>query len=153
MVPTKEPKWKKLLEGYDSLGQHERPYLLQALYEHLYPLGKRLGDDWLDTMALGFFSSAFPMARFENLPLNLWTLGISAQGVGKSVVSDELSRLPTGLLRTRAHVCCVIVAGNLLQGLIRRLAGRIAKCWPTSPSGLGSPRVWQRTTAGICVKC
>lgn len=119
---SKQAAWKRLLQGYPSLGQHERPYLLQALYEHLFPLGKRLGDDWLDVMALGFFSSAFPMARFENLPLNLWTLGVSAQGVGKSVVSDELDKVAHGIaLRQGARL--LRYSSGSSAGLIRRLAG------------------------------
>lgn len=119
---VKEPAWKRLLVGYAGLSQHERPYLLQALYEHIYPLGKRLGDDWLDVMTLGFFSSAFPTARFENLPLNLWTLGISDQGVGKSVVSDELDKVAHGLALRQGSRLLRYTSGSS-AGLIRRLAG------------------------------
>jgi putative DNA primase/helicase len=80
---TGRKKWQEGLQGYDSLGASERPLYLQLVHEHVAPLAQRLGPDWVDLMALSFLSSFFSGVTIERLPLNLWVIGISAQGVGK----------------------------------------------------------------------
>jgi hypothetical protein len=121
---TKLPKhrWQQMLVGYPALKPQDRPDVLHSMVEYLAPLGQNLGEDWLDMMCLSFVSSLFPDARFENLPLNLWTLGISHQGVGKSVVGDELDRLAHGVAHHHGQGLLRFTSGTS-AGLLRRMDG------------------------------
>lgn len=114
-------KWREGLEGYDSLGASERPLYLQLVHDHVAPLAQRLGSDWVDLMALSFLSSFFSDVTIERLPLNLWVIGISAQGVGKSVTSDELELT---VRETASELACNLstFTGGSNAGLIRLLA-------------------------------
>lgn len=112
-------RWAVGLDAYPSLDT--RPHYLQLVYDHVAPLAQRLGGDWVDLMALSFLSSFFPAISIERLPLNLWVIGIGAQGVGKSVTSDELE----GITRDTASVLACNLStfsGGSNAGLIRLLA-------------------------------
>lgn len=130
-------KWQEGLQGYDSLGASERPLYLQLVHEHVAPLAQRLGPDWVDLMALSFLSGFFSGVTIERLPLNLWVIGISAQGVGKSVTSDELELL----VKDTASMLVANVStftGGSNAGLIRLLAGtgRKVLCYASEWTGL-----------------
>jgi putative DNA primase/helicase len=130
-------KWQEGLVGYDSLTASERPAYLQLVHEHVAPLAMRLGPDWVDLMALSFLSSFFPGVTIERLPLNLWVLGISAQGVGKSVTSDELELLTKEVGSLLAANLSTYTGGSA-AGLIRLLAGHQRKvlCYSSEWTGL-----------------
>jgi hypothetical protein len=122
MEENTTPRWKRSLKGYAGLRTADRPDMLHSIVDYLQPLGGRLGDDWLDIMALSFYSSLWPDARFENLPLNLWSLGVSAQGVGKSVVGDELDKLAHDVAHFQGQSLLRYSSGTS-AGLVRRLDG------------------------------
>lgn len=120
--PTHEKAWKKLIEGYPAIAREEMPLYLRLTVEHLHPLGAGFVSDWLEMSSLGFLSALFAGKKFENLPLNLWTLAISQQATGKSVVGDELDALVHGVEYKLGKQILKYTSGSS-QGLVRRLAG------------------------------
>lgn len=123
--PTREEmrdRWRGMLEGYPALTLREMPYMMRAVVEHLAPLGSSFTSDWLEVSTIGFFSALFPGKRFENLPLNVWTLGIAKQGTGKSVVADELDAIVSKLSYFLSARLGHYTSGSA-AGLIRRLDG------------------------------
>jgi hypothetical protein len=134
---TGRKKWQEGLQGYDSLRADERPLYLQLVHEHVAPLAQRLGPDWVDLMALSFLSSFFSGVTIERLPLNLWVIGISAQGVGKSVTSDELELVAKDAASMLVANISTFTGGSN-AGLIRLLAGtgRKVLCYASEWTGL-----------------
>lgn len=120
--PTNEKPWQKYIAGYPAAAPAELPEYLRLVVEHLYPLGACFTSDWLEMSSLGFLSSLFGSRKFENLPLNLWTLAISQPGSGKSVVGDELDALMHGIEYKLGKQILKYTSGSA-QGLVRRLAG------------------------------
>jgi putative DNA primase/helicase len=118
---TQKKKWAKGLEGYAPLTREEMPEYLRLVVDHVAPLATRLGDDWVDLMALSFLSSFFAGKSIERLPLNLWVIGLGAQGVGKSVTSDELELITR---ETGSFLACNLstFTGGSNAGLIRLLS-------------------------------
>ena len=122
-IETKQA-WKKMLAGYPALGPEDRPFWLAALVDHIEPLGKCFREDWLDFSVIGFYSALWVGKRFENLPLNVWTLGISGQGTGKSVVADELDEIMHGVNSRLGNPGLLRYSSGSAQGLVRRLEGK-----------------------------
>lgn len=121
-VTQQEPHWEQRLLKNRALSLNERPHLLAILRDHVAPMGVRLGDDWLDTMCLAALSTMFPGVRYQNLSLNLWALGVSKQGVGKSLVGRELSEIAYRVAHLRGEMLLRYGSGSA-AGLIRVLAG------------------------------
>lgn len=122
VAPVKEPKWRRAMEGYSALTENEMPWALRKLHDHIKPLASGFVEDWAALSALGFISSLFPAVRFENLPLIVWTLGISEQATGKSLVADELNEITHGV-SDRLGVPLAKYGSGSTAGLIRRLQG------------------------------
>jgi len=122
-IETKQA-WKRMLAGYAALTAEDRPYWLGALVEHIEPLGRCFREDWLDFSVIGFFSALWVGKRFENLPLNVWTLGISGQGTGKSVVADELDEIMHAVNSRLGGAALLRYSSGSAQGLVRRLEGK-----------------------------
>lgn len=114
--------WKRMIEGYPALALPEMPLYLRRTVEHLMPLGACFVSDWLEVSTLGFYSSLFNGKKFENLPLNLWTLAIANQGTGKSVVADELDTIAHKVAARLGNVTLKYSSGSS-AGLIRRMEG------------------------------
>lgn len=90
---TRAPEWQQLLSAYPALSRDEMPHMLQRLVQYLEPMTINWQEDWAEMLALTGFSLLFPDARFENLGVNLWWLGIAPQGSGKSRSTEEVYRL------------------------------------------------------------
>lgn len=115
--------WKRLIAEYPPLQRAELPYWLLRLVEHVAPLGRSFKEDWLEMSALGFFSALWVGKRFENLPLNLWTLGIGLQGGGKSVVADELDAIVHRVNSLVGNPMLLPFTSGTAQGLVQALEG------------------------------
>lgn len=122
--PTRSltPRWREMLEQYAPLSNNERPVWLRALTSHVKPVAQQFPGEWLDMMALAFWSTQFPGTKFENLSLNLWFTGISLQGTGKSVTGDEYDTLMKRLAEERGLQVLSYTSGSA-AGLLRRIAG------------------------------
>lgn len=119
--------WAAKLDGYPALEGHERPWALNLLCEHIAPLSSGFVSDWAEMSVLGFISALFPEKRFQNLPLGVWTLGISEQATGKSLVADELAELTLRISAKKTTGYSVQplakYGGGSTAGMIRRLEG------------------------------
>lgn len=115
-------KWKKLLEGYDSLSLDNLPHYLKQVVQHVAPLSERLGDDWVILKSLSFLSALYGNVQVENRPLAICTIGISTQGTGKSATSDELERVVRAVASHNADNLSTFTGGSE-AGLIRLIAG------------------------------
>jgi len=78
--------------------------------------------DWVEMMALTFWSALLPHAKVENLGLNLWFLGINPQGVGKNLTSDELKDTIVAVQDVRQQKLIMFTTGSA-EGMGRRLQG------------------------------
>lgn len=116
--------WRRLIEPWPALRPAEFPYWLGRLVEHVAPLGRGWHEDWLEMSALGFFSALWAGKFFENLPLNLWTLGIGLQGGGKSVVADELDEVVHRVNHLLGNPVLLPYSSGTAQGLVRSLEGK-----------------------------
>lgn len=114
--------WKQPAIGYPTFAADERPYALRLLVEHVSSLASGFKQDWSDVSALGFISSLFPHVMFENLPLGLWTLGVSLQATGKSLVGDEMNTI-THSIAQRMGLGLAKYGSGSTAGMIRRLEG------------------------------
>ena len=115
-------KWKKLLEGYDSLAVDNLPHYLRLVVQHVAPLSERLGDDWVILKSLSFLSALYGDVQVENRPLAICTIGISTQGTGKSATSDELERVVRAVATHNSDNLSTFTGGSE-AGLIRLIAG------------------------------
>lgn len=115
-------KWKKLLEGYDSLTLDNLPHYLRLVVQHVAPLSERLGDDWVILKSLSFLSALYGDVQVENRPLAICTIGISTQGTGKSATSDELERVVRAVSTHNSDNLSTFTGGSE-AGLIRLIAG------------------------------
>ena len=122
MVVVAARDWRETLGEARPVQADELPGVLGDVVRYMRPLGAMFPEDWLEMMALTCWSSAWPEARVENLPLNLWFLGVNPQGVGKNITSDELYRLFVGLADARGQALTVFTSGSA-EGMGRRLAG------------------------------
>lgn len=126
MPPSRQElrnRWRKAMEGYPAPALGELPKHLRDVVRHLQPLGLAFREDWLEMSALGFLSALFYGKKFENLNLNVWTLGIAGQSTGKSVVADELDELIRGIAEYGAAPRLTRYTSGSAAGLIRRLQG------------------------------
>lgn len=89
-------EWRTILEDID-IPFGALPYWMTRLVTYMRPLTPMFpGEDWSLMMGLPFWSSLWSGVRLQNLNLAIWSLGVSPQGVGKNVSTDELLRIARG---------------------------------------------------------
>jgi hypothetical protein len=115
-------QWKTTLERYPQVEVGELPGVLGDIVRYMRPIGPMFPQDWLEMLALTFWSGAFPGVKFENLGLNLWFLGINGPGVGKNITTDELYAVFRDLAEAREQKLAIYTSGSA-EGMGRRLAG------------------------------
>ncbi len=117
-----EPAWKKELNSYPPIGVRELPEALRAMVEYQRPISPMFPEDFVEMMALTFWSVLFPTTKVENLGLNLWFLGINPQGSGKNITSDELHRIVKSVNHLKEREMMLFTGGSA-EGMARRLEG------------------------------
>ena len=114
-------EWRKLIEA-DPLDDAELPYYLNAMVQHILPFTNMFKADWRIMACLPYFGALWPRARFQNLNLDVWWLGLSRQGVGKNLATDDLTEVLRQVLVQLRAEALVYTAGTP-EGMWKFLAG------------------------------
>lgn len=114
--------WRRTLDEYPPVTNGELPGILGDLCRYMGPVGRMFPWDWIETLTLTLWSSAWPEVRVENLGLNLWWLGVNQQGVGKNITSDEMYKVFRDVAAARRQPLALYTSGSA-EGMGRRLAG------------------------------
>ena len=84
--------WRDIIKQTD-VPVGDLPYWFGRMIQHVRPYTPMFGNDWPLMMSLPFWSALWPNVRIQNLNLAIWSLGISPQGIGKNIATDELLRV------------------------------------------------------------
>lgn len=115
--------WEQELSRYEAVRVEELPGALGLLAGHVKPLATMFPHDWVEMMALTFWSAMVPAsARIENLGLNLWYLGLNPQGSGKNITSDEMYKVVRATFQLQERDM-VLFTGGSAEGMARKLEG------------------------------
>ena len=96
LEPDERIEWRDILDN-TPLSADRLPYWMERLVAHIHPYTCMFPDDWSVMLALPYWSALWPKPLLQNLHLNIWTLGLGIQGIGKNIATDELIAILAGV--------------------------------------------------------
>lgn len=95
------PPWKQKLNEMEEVLPEELPSVLHQLSSYIAPVGQAFTSDATVLLPLAFWSSQWPRLKFENQPLSLYLMFLGPQGVGKTIMLDEFTKIFREVARER----------------------------------------------------
>lgn len=117
-----EHAWQQILSDVE-LFPFRPPYYIERLWGHIRPFTVMFPDDWPIMVILPYWAALWPRIRLQNLNMAVWTLGISDQGSGKNVGTDELQQVMKRVLRDTAPSRVTLFTSGTVEGMWDALSG------------------------------